>query len=123
MRKKNKPRLPTVDEFLQYIPKRREFEWNVNSEGIVEILVPKFKSKFGKSFCNLIRKENLFAAKMDKIGSTVWKECDGKKSVKTILNSLKKKFPKEKDIDQRLFLFLQQMYSLNYIELLIEKKG
>ena len=120
MRKKNKPRLPTVDEFLKYIPNRAEFEWNTNSEGMVEIMVPKFNSKFGKTFLKLIKKENNFAAKMNKIGSTVWQECDGKKNVNDILEILKKKFPKEKDIDQRLFLFLQQMHSLNYIELLIK---
>ena len=122
MRKKNKPKRPTTDEFLQYIPNRTELEWAVNSKGLVEIMVPKFKSKFGKSFLNLIKKENKFAAKMDKIGSTVWKECDGKKRVKDILDILNKKFPKEKNIDQRLFLFLQQMHSLKYIELLVKQK-
>jgi len=122
LRKKNKPRLPTEDEFLQYIPNRADLEWAVNSKGLVEIMVPKFKSKFGKSFCKLIKKDNKFAAKMDKIGSTVWQECDGKKSVKDILDILNKKFHKEKNIDQRLFLFLQQMNSLKYIELLIKQK-
>jgi hypothetical protein len=54
---------------------------------------------------------------MDKIGSIVWKNCDGTKSVKDILIVLKKEFPKEENIDNRLFLFLQQMYGLHYIML------
>lgn len=115
--KKQKARLPTVDEFLIYIPRKRDFEWNINKEGLVEIRVPKFKSNFGKSFCHVIQKDNIFTARMDKIGSLVWKEIDGKKNVKKILEKVKKEFPKEKDVDQRLFLFLQQMYSLNYIDL------
>jgi len=52
---------------------------------------------------------------MDKLGSLVWKNCDGRKTVKDILNLLEKEFPDEKNIDQRLFLFIQQMGSLNYI--------
>jgi hypothetical protein len=36
--------------------------------------------------------------------------------VKIILENLKKEFPDEKNIDQRLYLFLQQMKNLNYID-------
>jgi hypothetical protein len=116
--KKNKvkPRPPTVEEFLQFIPVKREFEWHTNEEDLVRITVPKFKGQLGGSFCKIIRKENTFTANLDKIGSLVWTHCDGKNNVKEILKMLKKKFPKEEDIDQRLFLFLQQMKSLNYID-------
>jgi len=115
--KKSKPRLPTIDEMLRFRPKRGDFEWSTNEEGLVEIKVPKFHSNFGKSFCNVIRKDNTFCAKMDKIGSIVWKNCDGKNSVKDILTILEKEFPKEENIDNRLFLFLQQMSGLHYIML------
>ena len=57
-------RLPTVDEFLDYIPKRLDFEWSINKEGRVEIKVPKFKSNFGTSFCKFVRKEN-FLTRLD----------------------------------------------------------
>jgi hypothetical protein len=114
---KQKYRPPTVEEMLQFRPKRLDFEWSTNTEGLVEIKVPKFKSNFGKSFCKVIRKDDKFTGNMDKIGSIVWKNCDGKNSVKDILEILKKEFPKEGNIDQRLFLFLQQMHSLHYIEL------
>jgi len=113
--KKNKNQL-TVDEFLQYVPKRLDFEWYTDEDGIVHIRVPKFKSKIGEQFCRLIHKENIFIANLDKKGSLVWKNCDGKKTVKQILDILKKEFPDEKDIDQRLFLFLHNMKNLNYID-------
>ena len=102
---------------LQYRPRRLDFEWSENADGLVEIKVPKFTSNFGKSFCNVIRKEDTFTAKMDKIGTIVWKNSDGTKSVEDILKILKKKFPKEENINHRLYLFLQQMQSLNYIEM------
>jgi hypothetical protein len=112
---KKKYRPPTEDEFLRYVPKRAELEWSINEDGIVEIKTPKFASNFGKSFCKIIKKDETFTAKMDIIGSIVWKNCDGKKSVHDILKKLKKALPKEENIDQRLYLFLQQMNSLHYI--------
>ena len=118
--RKNKPkqRLPTAEEFLQFIPKRADYEWETNKEGLVEIKVPKFTSNFGQSFCEVIKKDNIFTANMDKLGSIVWKNCDGKKSVKDILKIIKKEFPKEENIENRLILFLQQMLSLRYVEFL-----
>ena len=60
--------------------------------------------------------DETFTANMDKIGSLFWKNCDGKTSVKTILEKLNEEFPDEKDdLDQRLYLFIQQMGQLGYI--------
>lgn len=115
--KKSKARLPTREEFLQYVPKRAEYSWETNDKGLVSITVPKFTSNFGKSFCTLVKKENTFSANLDRRGSFIWKQCDGK-TVKEILDLLTKEFPDEKEIDQRLFLFLQQMYALHYLSFL-----
>ena len=114
--KQEKYRLPTVEEFLQYRPRRLDFEWSTNGEGLVEMTVPKFKGNLGKSFCKVIRKENMFTANMDRLGSIVWKNCDGGRTVGQILEIVKKEFPEEKNVDQRLFSFIQQMGSLNYID-------
>ena len=115
--KAKKRRLPTVDEFLSYVPKRLDLDWSTNDEGLVEIIMPKFNSKIGKSFCKVIKKDNSFTANMDKYGSLVWKNCDGKNNVKDILTLMEKEFPNEENLDQRLILFLQQMNSLRYINL------
>ncbi|MEM0466296.1 MAG: PqqD family protein [Candidatus Thermoplasmatota archaeon] len=112
---KSKPRIPTVDQFLTYVPHRGDFSWTETSDGLVHITVPKFTSKLGISFCKLLRRENTFTARLDQYGSFIWKLCDGKTSVQTILERVQQQFPNEKNIDQRLFLFLQQMHSLQYI--------
>ena len=114
--KEKKPRVPTVDEFLTYQPKKAGMKWKLKGDGLVEIKVPKFESNFGKSFCKFIKKDNYFAANLDKLGSLVWQNCDGIKTVKEILAVVEKEFPDEKNIDQRLFLFLQQMKGLHYID-------
>ena len=98
-----------------YKPKRGEFAWSTADDGHVVVTVPKFTGKIGKSFCELLKKENTFQANFDALGSVIWKHCDGTKSIKEILEMVTKEFPNEKNIDQRLFLFLQQMQVLNYI--------
>jgi hypothetical protein len=79
------------------------------------VTVPKFTGKLGKSFCKVLRRENTFEAHLDRFGSMIWNLCDGTRIVKEILEEITKKFPDEKNIDQRLFLFLQQLKALNYI--------
>ncbi len=77
--------------------------------------MPKFTGKLGKSFCNVLRRQNTFEAHLDKLGSAIWNQCDGTKLVKEILVEITPLFPEEKNLDQRLFLFLQQLKALNYI--------
>lgn len=113
LKKKNKKQIP--DEFLRLKPKRLDFEWYTTEENLVRIKVPKFKSKFGRAFCRLIRKEDTFEANLDEIGSFIWKECDGKKTVKKILEKLKKGFPEEEKLEQRFALFLRRMIKLDYM--------
>ena len=117
-RKKNKqpkPRLPTVDEFLEFIPRRLDFEWETKEDGLVTMKVPKFTSNLGKSFCKVLRKDDTFVANLDKLGSLVWKNSDGVNTVRQILEILKTEFPDGKNLDQRLFLYLIQMKNLGYL--------
>jgi len=104
-----------VEEFLTYIPRRLDFKWITDKDGLVHITVPKFESNIGKKFCSLLKKEQLITADMDKLGSLVWKHCDGRKSVQDILKILEKEFPDQQNLDQRLFLFIQQMDQLHYL--------
>ncbi|VVB61980.1 Coenzyme PQQ synthesis protein D [uncultured archaeon] len=87
----------------------------MTDDGLVVITVPKFTSNVGKSFCKVLKRDNTFQANLDKLGSSIWKQCEGTKSVKEILEVITKEFPDEKNIDQRLFLFLQQLRALCYI--------
>ena len=114
---KVKPRLPTQEEFLAYRPQRCDFEWYVDDDQKVVIKVPKFERNIGKKVCKMLKKGDTFNARMDEIGSLVWQNIDGKRTVQDVLHLLEKKFPDQKNIDQRLILFLQQMYHLNYLNL------
>jgi hypothetical protein len=112
---KKRDKLPTTEEFLQFKPKRLEFRWFIDKDGLVRIIVKKFESKIGKTLCKTVKKDNTFTANMDKIGSLIWKCCDGNTTVKKILEAVKNEFPKEEKLDQRLFLFIIQMKNLGYL--------
>lgn len=81
----------------------------------MQVKVPKFTSSVGKKFVKTLRRDNIFTAHFDALGSSVWKQCDGTLTVKEILEKITGEFPDTKDIDQRLYLFLQQLRSLHYI--------
>ncbi len=83
----------------------------------MHIAVPKFTGSLGKGFVKAMKKENTFTTNLDALGSSVWKQSDGSITVKEILDKITVEFPNQKDIDQRLFLFLQQLKSLGYIML------
>ena len=117
MPKKTKPRLPTKEEFLTLRPQRCEFEWFVDEDQKVNIKVPKFHREIGKKVCKLLKKDETFNAQFDEIGSIIWQYIDGRKTVEDVLHTLEKQFPDQENIDQRLILFLQQMYQLNYLTL------
>jgi hypothetical protein len=63
----------------------------------------------------MLKRKNIFEAHLDRLGSAIWNQCDGTKLVKDILEVIHIQFPNEKNLDQRLFLFLQQLKALNYI--------
>jgi hypothetical protein len=62
----------------------------------------------------MLKRENIFEAHLDRLGSAIWNQCDGTKLVKDIFEVIHIQFPNEKNLDQRLFLFLQ-LKALNYI--------
>ncbi len=105
-----------IDKFLKLKPTRGNFDWKEEEDGKIDIIVPKFKSRLGERFCRIFRKSTTFTANLDYIGSEVWKLCDGKKTVDGILKEIKEKFPKEEDLDQRLFYYLYTMKNLGYID-------
>lgn len=109
-----KRRSYSIEEFLELKPIRKEFEW-FEEEGKVRIKVPKFKSKVGKTFCKIMNRDTTFIASLDEKGSLIWKLCDGKHKVGDILREMEKNFPDEKDLDQRLFLYLYNLKRLEYI--------
>ncbi|MCD6237608.1 MAG: PqqD family protein [Thermoplasmata archaeon] len=108
---------PSLDEILQLKPVRGNFKWERGEDGNIILTVPKFKSNIGKWLCKALGKKETFIAHLDRIGSAVWEQCDGKTTVERILKTLKEKFPDEKDLDQRLVYYLFKLKELGYLSI------
>jgi hypothetical protein len=119
LRKKNKTIQndeQSYEEYLMLKPKRMDYEWSVDENGLVHIIIPKFNSSIGKKFVKVIKKDQTFTADMDKLGSFVWKLCDGTNTISAILELINNEFKDEESLKDRLFFFFYQMVQLNYIE-------
>lgn len=86
-------------------------EHEQNTEGLVVILIPKFKKNELK-FLVPRRKSEHIRMNLDELGSAVWLAIDGKKKIKIISQELSEKFrEKIHPAEERILKFLSQLYN------------
>ncbi len=80
---------------LDMLPKRA-YDWEEDEKkGTIIVKVPRFRTRLGKKFCSLIKKEQTYNVKLDDKNSFIWKLCDGKRSVREIAKSVLEKYGDE----------------------------
>lgn len=85
---------------LDMIPVRK-YRWI--EKDTVSVKVPRFRSRLGKQFGKLLKKDPTYNVNLDKYGSYIWKLCDGKRTVRIIGQSLSEKYGDEVEpLNQRL---------------------
>jgi hypothetical protein len=102
---------------LELIPCRNS-AWIVqkHNPSCVAIIVPRFRSKWGMKFCKLIKKRPSFHVNLDEYGSTVWKLCNGKNTVRDIGKKLRAKFGnKIEPLYERLSAYLRTLERNRFI--------
>lgn len=94
----------------------RNYESEILENGRVNILIPKFTNKFLSEFLMPRLRHPFIKVNLDEIGSTVWLEIDGKKTVNEIAQTLENKFgEKIQPIEERLSKFISQMIYHKFI--------
>ena len=112
--KKIKERIEELIEKTDFKAKPvRKIEWT-EKNGIVELKVIKFKGKFGKWLCKMLKRPNYFIISLDEIGSFIWKKCNGENSIQDILHDLEEKYGEEL-MKERLIIFLHMLGRYGYI--------
>lgn len=108
----------STDDIMNCIPNRL-FEWENNSDtGRIVIIRPKYKSELGKLIFGSFLKKPDFKVNLDDLGSVVWKNMDGKNTVKMLGEILAAEFgPEIEPIYERLAKFLIQMHKDKFIRL------
>ncbi len=110
--------MQTIEDILDCIPSRL-FDWETKEEtGGIVILRPKYKSKTGMLLLGSFLKDKNFKVKLDDLGTVVWKNADGKNTVKRIGEILAEEFgPEIEPIYERLTNFLVQLHKQKFIRL------
>lgn len=91
-------------------------EQEIDANGIVTILFPKFLNSFAKKYFNPLLKSPCVRVKLDALGSATWLMMDGKKNVREIAVELAKKFDDSQDsFEERVSKFVSLLYAQKMI--------
>ena len=89
----------------------RLFEFTVQDDYKVTLLIPKFRDKILGKYHQPIIKKKFFKVKLDTLGSFVWLHCDGKTTVRELAEKLHQQFGDAADpADERVAKFIQHLY-------------
>jgi len=88
----------------------------VDDENIVTVIYPKFKNELAKKFIVPKLKSGDFRIKLEKFGSAVWMNMNGRNKVHDIIKILQAKFGDEfQDAETRVIKFIFQLYEQKLI--------
>lgn len=110
---------------IMHLTPVRQLEHETNqSTGFINVLVPKFTSKIIGKFIQSKLKDKYFKADLDEFGTAAWHKIDGKRTVSNISKELLDEFgEKIQPVNERLALFMNQLYNSGFITFLeIERK-
>lgn len=89
---------------------RKLVGWEPGENDLVVVLVPKFRNRFAIKWIMPRLRKPLVRVKLDKIGSFVWKHCDGNTTVAEIADRTKTKFGEEVEpVDERVSAFMVKL--------------
>jgi hypothetical protein len=113
--KNNTNREQIISEWLELFP-IREYDYEMDENDLAIVEVPHPENWFTRKF---LPKPKAPAQRihLDKVGTFVWKRCDGNYTVQDICAELSNEFGDEMDpVDERTVMFLQQMYKQEFIK-------
>jgi hypothetical protein len=108
-------RKPKPIVFKKSAKPMRQAAWTEDNHK-VHVQIPKFKSRFGKGLCHLLRRPIYVSIRLDELGSFVWKKCDGATTLEAIFDDLQNNFDEE-NLEERLTLFVYQLLEQQLISL------
>jgi hypothetical protein len=96
----------------------------IEENGIVTVLIPKFKNKIMIKILDNNKKPNYIKVKLEEFGSAAWLAIDGKKNVNEICLELQNKFgEKISPVYERVPKYLVNLYQQGFISFNEIKKG
>ncbi len=102
----------------------RVHKYEDRDDGMVNILIPRFKSEFAKKFFSKAVRSEFIKANLDEFGTATWKLIDGRKNVEQIGKGLIEKYGETiEPVYERLTKFLTDLHRYNFISFIELQKG
>ncbi|WP_213818933.1 PqqD family protein [Garciella nitratireducens] len=110
------------DNFLKLIPKKNlKYQWIEKEDGRIQIIIPRDKI-LDKIVRKIFKTPESFKIDLDKIGSFIFKNIDGKNNIEKIAELLKKQFGQEVEpLYKRLITYINILRNNKFITL--ERRG
>lgn len=106
---------------LELVP-LRIYNFKYREGNLIDVLVPRFKDKFFGKLLQPRLKNPYIRANLDELGSSTWELIDAHNSVSDIIKLSKEKFLNEVDLDNRIIVFIQNLYKNGFIKFINVKK-
>ncbi len=106
---------------LELIP-NRNYKHKYREENLIDVLVPRFNDKFFGKWLQPRLKNPYIRANLDIFGSNIWELINDEYSVAQIIDIMEEKFTGEKDLKDRIIIFIQNLYRNGFIKFINIKK-
>ena len=106
---------PPEVNLLELVP-APNIQWETDERGLVVLLKPKIRNLFLARILLPKMRHPHYKIKLDSVGSSFWKYCDGQRSIKEIAVLQKEKFGESiEPLYDRISQFLQTLQKHNLI--------
>lgn len=104
------------ENFLDYIPKHNAlYDWELNKKKRVEIVVVN-RGFFNRAAQLFFHKPKISKIELDELGSFIWQEMDGQKTIYEIGTAVKAKFGRKSEpLYERLCEYMKILHNNRFI--------
>lgn len=104
------------ENFLDYIPKRNAlYQWKINEKKHVEVSVLN-RGLFNRIAQICFRRPKISNIELDELGSFIWQEMDGSRSIYEIGAAVKARFGKKSEpLYERLCEYIKTLHNNRFI--------
>ena len=101
---------------MDYVPKRNKlYQWELNQKKLVEVSVIN-RGLFNRIAQLIFRKPKISKIELDELGSYIWQEMDGVKTIYELGNAVKAKFGKKAEpLYERLCEYIRILHNNRFI--------
>ena len=106
---------PHIQRFLTIVPRRAPVDWEIEN-GRVVIVYPKDFNRFERWLHRFLGGPTIIRRPLDKMGTDIWKLCDGRHMILDICNFMDAKYQEEMEpVLDRVKQFLEMLAVRNLI--------